>query len=254
MQDALPTWAVQPAGDRSAVVVFEHADVAVANRSARVLAKALEGRSMPGLVAIVQGMVSVAVHYAPEEVVASVNGVKGSPAEASPYKVVSRALAQLAGGMGPPASVPGRAVEIPVCYGGAFGPDLEEVARACSLDPAGVIALHTQQPVEVLMLGFAPGHPYIGFFDARLSVGRRSAPRTAVPRGSIGLANRQSVIYPASLPGGWNLIGRTPLGLFDVSSQRPSLLAAGDSLSFVAVTADEFKQIEQIEQCQEGVR
>nr|WP_307867011.1 carboxyltransferase domain-containing protein [Variovorax sp. E3] len=94
------------------------------------------------------------------------------------------------------------------------------------------------------MIGFAPGHPYIGTFDERLAPPRRAQPRTAVPIGSVGLANRQSVIYPLSLPGGWNLIGRTPLMLFDLSRDPVCWLAAGDRIRFVPISVEEFEAME----------
>ncbi|KAB7623755.1 5-oxoprolinase subunit PxpB, partial [Verminephrobacter sp. Larva24] len=133
-----------------------------------------------------------------------------------------------------------RVVEVPVCYGGEHGPDLASVAAACGLSPQGLIDLHAGAQVRVLMMGFAPGLPYIGSFDTRLAVPRRPQPRMAVPGGSIGLANRQSVIYPFTLPGGWSLIGRTPMQLFDPNRDPACLLQAGDGLRFVPISAATF--------------
>jgi KipI family sensor histidine kinase inhibitor len=138
-----------------------------------------------------------------------------------------------------------RVVEIPVCYGGEHGPDLEDVARTCGLSAAEVVELHSGARVDVMMLGFAPGHPYIGMFDEKLNPGRRATPRTAVAAGSIGLANRQTVIYPLTLPGGWNLIGRTPLVLFDPSRDAPCLVNAGDAVRFVPITAEQYQTMSQ---------
>jgi KipI family sensor histidine kinase inhibitor len=134
-------------------------------------------------------------------------------------------------------------VQIPVCYEPAFAPDLEEVARRTGLDAARVVALHAAAPYRVLMIGFAPGHPYIGGLDARLAVPRRASPRLRVEAGSVAIANAQTAIYPFAIPGGWNVIGRTPLALFDPARDPASLLEPGDAVAFVPITHAEFDRI-----------
>ncbi|WP_154586714.1 5-oxoprolinase subunit PxpB, partial [Bordetella pertussis] len=134
-------------------------------------------------------------------------------------------------------------MEIPVCYGGEHGPDLEEAARAAGLTPEALVALHGAPGSMVYMLGFAPGHSYIGVHDARLDLPRRATPRTAVPAGSVAIANRQTVIYPARLPGGWNIIGATPLNLFDPGREPAALLQPGDRIRFVPIDAAEFDRL-----------
>src|SRR5690606_5281967 len=161
----------------------------------------------------------------------------------APWDVLAAKLEALLGGLGAQQDMEAREQVIPVCYGGEFGEDLDAVARTCGISPEEVIRLHSQSEARVFMLGFAPGHPYIGLFDARLAIGRRPTPRTAVPQGSIGLANRQSVIYPMTLPGGWSLIGRTPLKLFNAYQNPPAQLAAGDTVQFVAISPDEFEYL-----------
>lgn len=140
-----------------------------------------------------------------------------------------------------PGAVPGGRVEIPVVYDGE---DLDEVAghAGCSADE--VVAAHTGQEWTVAFSGFAPGFGYLVGEDERLTVPRRSVPRTAVPVGAVGLAGRFSGVYPRSSPGGWQLIGRTPLRLFHPEWAAPSRLAAGQRLRFVPISAAEFQAIE----------
>src|SRR5690348_11690275 len=134
----------------------------------------------------------------------------------------------------------GREIEIPVCYGGAHGPDLEEVAEHAGLDPQQVIERHAAREYTVAMLGFAPGFPYLLGLDRALHTPRRVTPRTRVPAGSVAIGGAQTGIYPRELPGGWILIGRTPLVLFDPQRDPPCLLAPGDRLRFRAMDAGEF--------------
>lgn len=133
-----------------------------------------------------------------------------------------------------------RQVTIPVLYGGEMGPDLETVATHNSLTPEDVIRLHQEPSYLVYMLGFLPGFPYLGGLDQRLITPRLATPRTHVPAGSVGIADRQTGIYPLTSPGGWQLIGRTPLKLYDPQRPQPFLLAAGDVLRFQAISQEEF--------------
>lgn len=128
-----------------------------------------------------------------------------------------------------------RLVEIPVHYGGSDGPDLDAVARSAGLDPATVIARHCAVDYRVGLLGFAPGFPYLIGLDPSIATPRRASPRTQVPAGSVGIGGAQTGIYPRQGPGGWQLIGRTDVRLFDPARDPPSLLAPGDRVRFVAV-------------------
>ncbi|MEW6259228.1 MAG: 5-oxoprolinase subunit PxpB [Thermodesulfobacteriota bacterium] len=136
----------------------------------------------------------------------------------------------------PPEREDGRIVDIPVFYGGTDGPDLEEVCRYHGLSATDVIALHTAPLYTVYMIGFTPGFPYLGGLDPRLITPRRTTPRKRVPAGSVGIADRQTGIYSIDSPGGWQLIGRTPLRLFDPMSDRPFLLEPGDRIRFVPIS------------------
>ena len=134
-------------------------------------------------------------------------------------------------------------VEIPVCYGGAFGPDLEAVAQHTGMSSAEVIARHSAPDYLVHIIGFAPGFPYLGGLDARLATPRRAQPRPLVPAGAVGIAGAQTGIYSLPTPGGWQLIGRTPLRLFDPAWEQPSRLQAGQRLRFVPISEAEFQQL-----------
>lgn len=133
-----------------------------------------------------------------------------------------------------------RRIQIPVCYGGDFGPDLDFVARHNSLTIDEVIEIHTSVEYLVYMIGFVPGFPYLGGMSARIATPRRETPRLRIPAGSVGIAGTQTGVYPIETPGGWQLIGRTPLELFQPSSNPPTLLRAGDSVQFQPIMKDQF--------------
>lgn len=134
-------------------------------------------------------------------------------------------------------------VEIPVCYGGEYGPDLGHVAEHNGLSLEEVISLHTSKPYLVYMLGFTPGFPYLGGMSERIATPRLAQPRVAIPAGSVGIAGSQTGIYPIESPGGWQLIGLTPLRVFNPQAANPFLFAAGEYLRFGAIDARSFQAI-----------
>lgn len=128
----------------------------------------------------------------------------------------------------------GRHVDIPVRYGGEFGADLAEVAAFHHTTPAEIVRRHTAPVYTVFMMGFQPGFPYLGGLPEHLHTPRRAEPRTEVPAGSVGIGGSQTGVYPFASPGGWQLIGRTDIALFQTASYPPTLLLAGDTVRFVA--------------------
>ncbi len=138
-----------------------------------------------------------------------------------------------------------RLVEIPVCYGGEFGPDLGRVAAQARLFPDEVVKRHAAAKYLVHLIGFAPGFPYLGGLPRELITPRHAKPRMAVPAGSVAIGGEQTGIYPQVTPGGWNLIGCTPLRLFQAESEPPVLLQAGYEVRFKAITPDEFKRLQE---------
>ncbi|MFK3795681.1 allophanate hydrolase subunit 1 [Pseudomonas sp. NPDC088444] len=234
------SWRFEPCGERCVILVFDSVFSIEANREAASVANILRTLAsqgaLPGITDVVAAMVTVGVHYSPLAFVTL-------DADASPYDVVCQALsAALLQSIGATVGNTNR-IEIPVCYESEYAPDLAAIAQACALTVDEVIAAHTADWLDVLMVGFAPGHPYIGLHPQALSLPRRSVPRKRVAKGSVGIANGQSVIYPAELPGGWNLVGRTPLDLFSPFNDVPCLLKGGDQVRFTAISSREFEAL-----------
>lgn len=146
---------------------------------------------------------------------------------------------QLPGNMEPVEKLmPG--VVIPVCYGGMYGPDLQHIAEQCSLEPDEVVKIHSEASYLIYMLGFTPGFPYMGGMDRRISTPRKDKPALSVPAGSVGIAGDQTGIYPVASPGGWQIIGRTPVTLFNPAFESPFLFEPGMHVTFRPVSEDEF--------------
>jgi inhibitor of KinA len=164
-----------------------------------------------------------------------------------PYETVCEELTTLLEGLSVDQDAEPRIVEIPVCYGGEFGPDLEEVAEHNGITPEEVIDIHSNGEYIVYMIGFAPGFPYIGGMSEKIAAPRRKNPRLKIPAGSVGIAGKQTGVYPIETPGGWQLIGRTPRKLFLPDGHTPSLLQAGDQIKFVQVSQEEFLKMEEDE-------
>lgn len=138
----------------------------------------------------------------------------------------------------------GTEIEIPVCYGGEYGPDIANVAEHAGIAEEEVVLRHSAKPCHCYMIGFLPGFAYLGGMDESIATPRLANPRTVIKGGSVGIAGKQTGIYPLDSPGGWQLIGRTPLRLFTPEAARPTLIEAGYEVRFVPVSEDEYKKIE----------
>jgi inhibitor of KinA len=136
-----------------------------------------------------------------------------------------------------------RTIEVPVCYSDEFAPDLADVAARAALTPEEVIALHTRASYRVACVGFTPGFPYLSGLPEVIATPRRTTPRNAVAAGSVAIGGRQTGIYPHVSPGGWNIIGRTPLRLFDPGAVPPSLFGIGAAVRFRSITRAEFDRL-----------
>lgn len=219
---------ISPLGDSAVVITLgESIEPAMA---ARVIAVAAEIARHPpaGVVDVVPAFASIAVFF--------------DPTEAGTFETVRRQVdALVARAEATVVSVDVRTVEIPVCYGGEFGPDLGHVAARAQVTEQEAIALHAGAEYLVHAIGFAPGFPYLGGLPPKLATPRRATPRSRVPAGSVGIGGAQTGIYPLEIPGGWNLIGRTPLSLFDAARVEPALLRAGDKVRFRAIGREEFE-------------
>ena len=194
------------------------------------LALAVHARAEPELRGVVPALGGLALHFVPQ--------FAGDLVQAS-LGIVERALDELP----PPAEV-GREVEVPVCYEPEFAPDLAEVARRVKLEPEEVVKRHADAEYRVLMIGFAPGHAYMGGLHPSLAISRRAVPRPEVPAGSVAIANEQTVVYPYAISGGWNVIGRTPLVIFDAKREQPSLFGPGDRVRFRSVSRMQYLELE----------
>jgi KipI family sensor histidine kinase inhibitor len=229
----------EPLGEEAVVALFGTALSVATNERACRFADAVIAARLDYVTDVVPSFVACTVHYSAALV----------PADDPllPYDVVVQRLRRLASRMPKPGrSARTEPLEIPVCYGGEMGPDLDEAAQACGMTPDELVRVHANGPgARVFMIGFAPGAPYIGVHDERLGIRRRTSPRMAVPAGSIGIANRQTVIYPEQSPGGWNIVGRTPLRLFDLERVPVSLLKPGMPVRFRAIDQAEFDRLEQ---------
>lgn len=224
---------ILPLGDCAAIVRFGTAIDPAANRRAMALAEHLLRHPFPGLVEAVPAYASVTVHYNP-------CAVPVSAAAPTPFDAVRARLSAVLDEVGEGHEAEPRTVEIPVCYGGEHGPDLEAVAAACGLAPEEVVALHAGTTYRVYLIGFAPGFPYLGTVPEAIRVPRRPTPRAAVPAGSVGIAGVQTGIYPMETPGGWQIIGRTPIRLFQPDRDPPCLLRVGDRVRFRPIPAEAF--------------
>ena len=222
--------AVVPLGDCAAYIEFaDKLDLEV-NAFVQQLAAVVQARARPWMRDVVPALGGIALHYDPDH-----PDVHGDALEAAAI-LVQECMKQDAAGEVAPA----RTVEVPVCYEREFAPDVEEVARAVKLDVAEVARIHAAGEYRVLMIGFAPGHAYMSGLDPKLAVPRRAAPRALVAPGAVAIANEQTVVYPYAISGGWSVIGRTPLAVFDAAREAPSLLSPGDRVRFRPISAEEF--------------
>jgi KipI family sensor histidine kinase inhibitor len=206
-----------PLGDAAVTVAFADRLDGEARERVLALGRALDAIGTPGIVEVVAAPVALTIHYSPADL------------DYSTLRAwIGRALALAPGAR---SRETGRLVEIPVVYDGV---DLAEVARATGLTAAEVVDLHAGREYQVVLLGFVPGFGYLTELDPRLVLPRRPAPRPRVPAGSVAIAGQQTGIYPAATPGGWHLIGRTSLRMFDPDRHPAALLAVGDRVRFVA--------------------
>jgi KipI family sensor histidine kinase inhibitor len=217
---ALPNQ-IRPASDRSLLVSFGDEISVEMHRKVKSLFTALLDRP-PGILNLHPAYTSILIDFDPRW---------WGHAEVTAW--VQRCL----NGLQPSDEKSPRQIEIPVCYGGEFGPDLEEVARHCGLTPERVVAMHSAADYLVYFLGFSPGFPYLGGLPAELATPRLPAPRQRVPAGSVAIGGSQAGIYPIASPGGWRIIGRTSLCLFNPAVASPALLALGDTVRFVPRSA-----------------
>jgi len=230
---AIAPLGVVPLGDSAAYVEFSTTLDLEVNSVVQRLALAILKQKVAWIRDVVPALGGIALHFDLDN-----EALPAKPFEAA-LELVNEWLKQSIAAK----DAPGREVEVPVCYEPEFALDLGEMAKKAGLSALEVAYLHAAAEYRVLMMGFAPGHAYMGGLDPKLTVPRRASPRAVVPAGSVAIANEQTVVYPYAISGGWNVIGRTPIVLFDAARPRPSLLWPGDRVRFRAITRAQFTEL-----------
>jgi inhibitor of KinA len=214
-------------------LLFEYGDVIdpKVNQKVRLVVKALEQQMPFGVSEVMPTYRSILMIY--------------DPLQTNP-EALTRYLDDLKDQLEDLELPPPKTVEIPVCYGGENGPELPFVSEHTGLSEREIIKIHSAPEYQIFMIGFTPGFPFLGGMDERLATPRLKTPRILVPAGSVGIANNQTGMYPVDSPGGWQLIGRTPLRLFSPEKENPFLYSAGDRIRFKPIDQAEFDRINQI--------
>lgn len=214
-----------PAGERGLVVEFGDAISIEINNQVRALALDLEAAAIPGLIETVPTYRSLGIEYDPL---------------ALSFEEAERKIREVAATLDPGTLPAPRRVEIPTVYGGVYGPDLPFVAEHAGLSEAEVIRLHSQTMYHVYMIGFSAGFAYLGGLPERLHTPRLPSPRIKVPKGSVAIGGSQTGAYAAETPGGWRIVGRTYVNLFDPLQAIPTPMQPGDTVQFVPITEEEY--------------
>jgi KipI family sensor histidine kinase inhibitor len=219
---------ILPCGETALSIEFGNAIDPWTHRRVHALARALRTANLRGILELSPTYRSLLVQYDPWELSHEMLLLQ-----------IEESLASAVDEGGPEPDI----IEIPVCYGADLGPDLEEVASMHGMTPSEIAVLHAAPVYDVVMVGFTPGFPYLSGLDPRLATPRKEKPRLIVPAGSVGLADGQTGIYSIDSPGGWRIIGRTPLGIFDLHRTDPFLLKPGDRLRFTPITRERFDSL-----------
>lgn len=224
---------IEPLGDSALIVRvvdgFERDPEAALDAVLRVL-RSLEVAAIPGVIDLAPSYSTVAVFYAPARIV---------PFEEFKTQIEHALQTSLEPARPRAGAVP--VIEVPVCYENEFAPDLGDVAQRAGLSEEEVVRRHSGASYRVSCVGFTPGFPYLTGLPTELATPRRATPRTEIPAGSVAIGGAQTGIYPRKSPGGWNVIGRTPLRLFDHRNEPPAVLQAGDSVRFREISRGEFE-------------
>ncbi|MHA4895844.1 5-oxoprolinase subunit PxpB [Pedobacter sp. PWIIR3] len=216
-----------PLGDSAIVIQFDDAIDPKVNEQICSICAWLDEYTFEGFVEYVPAYTTITIYYQPWVV-----------QYAELLDMVQEMLVDITAE--PPELAEKRAIEIPVVYGGVYGEDLDFVASNAGLTCEEVVSIHTKGEYLVYMIGFAPGFPYLGGLDLRLGTPRKPTPQAFIPAGSVGIAGTQTGVYPIETPGGWQIIGRSPIDFFDLDNTQPSLLKAGDVVRFKAISEYEY--------------
>ncbi|GAC1416601.1 MAG: 5-oxoprolinase subunit PxpB [Flavisolibacter sp.] len=228
-------YTIFPLGDSALLIDFGNTIDETINNKVYTLYSHLKNKSFPFIKDLVPAFSSLAVYY---DVISLQAFYKGSTAFESLAQIIEKLTLQTIY----PSSTEQRNIKVPVCYSLNFGLDLRELEEIYQVSAKELIELHAAKTYRVYMLGFLPGFPYMGEIDQRIAFPRKITPRLNVPSGSVGIAGNQTGIYPFDSPGGWQIIGRTPLSLFNKNTRsQPALFQAGDQVNFYSISEDEFE-------------
>ena len=214
-------------GDRGLLLEFGDEISLEINEKVRRMALTLQAVAIEGIIETIPTYRSLLILYNP--LILSIEDLK-------------KRLEGMEEGLGQSPFPEPKLTRIPVVYGGTYGPDLDYVAKFCQITPKEVVRSHCSKPYHIYMIGFMPGYPYMGELPEGLITPRLKTPRLSVPTGSVAIAQRQTGIYPMESPGGWQIIGQTPVQLFDPEKEHPVLLQMGDLVQFYPITEKEFKE------------
>ncbi len=218
-----------PLGDRAVCVELGDSISEATNRRVHSLAREIGDLGTRGILEVVPTYRSLVVYYDPRII---------------SYADLASHVAEMHGSSGEEGTVAARVVEIPTVYGGEYGPDIGDVAEHNGISEAEVIGIHSGADYLVYMMGFLPGFPYLGGMSEKIATPRLVTPRSSIPAGSVAIAERQTGIYPVESPGGWRIIGRTPISLFDPGREPPVVIEPGDYLRFVPTDESEYADVQ----------
>lgn len=234
----------KPLGDQAIFVQFGSEISLAIQTKVNTLIQLLTAQPFAGMQELVPGYTNLCIYYD----AFTVHQSKAFQVDGTPYDKVLHYLQHVTKQLPEKTFTPNRIIEIPVLYGGAYGPDLTYVAQTHDMSEEQVIQLHTESECVVYMLGFAPGFAFMGGLNETIATPRRNVPRLSIPAGSVGIAGKQTGIYPFETPGGWQIIGRTPIQLFLPEHHPPTLLQAGDMVKFKAISEKEFHRLQRLHQ------
>lgn len=233
MNYVIPAYRIFPLGDAALVIDYGNVVDESINKEVMVRFEQLKNANLPGIIEVVPAYSSLAVYYHSPEV------LKKRTIAITVYEWMKDQVEQLLGQPVTDNESTERLLRIPVCYEDEFAPDLRVLSATKNICVEEIIQLHTTTTYRVYMLGFLPGFSYMGQVDEKISIARKPQPVNVVA-GSVGIAGRQTGIYPLASPGGWQIIGRTPLRLFDAKKEEPALFKAGDQVQFISISKNEF--------------
>ena len=224
---------ISPLSDSALLVSFGNLIDESINRKVLYLFYHLKELCIPSVKDIVPAYSSLAIHY--DSTVLQQKNITGTA-----FEILSGEIKKIAGNYIETPLPPSRTIKVPICYSERFALDIREIAGEKKIPVEEVKRIHMQKRYRVYMIGFLPGFAYMGEVDEQIAMPRRQQPRTNVEAGSVGIAGKQTGIYPFTSPGGWQIIGKTPLSLFNKDKEDPVLFHPGDEVEFYSITEDEF--------------